>query len=131
MLPVPRKGAQNPVHICFSPQAIGRVAFRFLKIGLQVVQPDQPHHCPRRRELAKPFGVAAPNIVRPGETLPVRLLYRGANDLPQFLSRHQHPGGERKVAEIKKLRKGGMTVPDIMRRTKFSKASVYRALSAV
>jgi hypothetical protein len=29
------------------------------------------------------------------------------------------------VAEIKKLRKGGMTVPDIMRQTKFSKASVY------
>ncbi len=33
-----------------------------------------------------------------------------------------------KVAEIKKLRKGGM--PDIMRQTKFSKASVYRALGS-
>ena len=34
-----------------------------------------------------------------------------------------------KVARIKKLRKAGTTVPDIMREIKLSKASVYRALS--
>ena len=33
-----------------------------------------------------------------------------------------------KVREIRKLRKGGRTVPEIMRQTKLSKASVYRAL---
>ena len=34
------------------------------------------------------------------------------------------------VQKIKELRSGGATVPEIMRRTKLSKASVYRALSA-
>jgi DNA invertase Pin-like site-specific DNA recombinase len=32
------------------------------------------------------------------------------------------------VQQIRKLRKSGQTVPDIMRQTKLSKASVYRAL---
>jgi DNA invertase Pin-like site-specific DNA recombinase len=35
-----------------------------------------------------------------------------------------------KVSEIRDLREGGETVPEIMRRTGFSKASVYRALGA-
>ena len=35
-----------------------------------------------------------------------------------------------KVAEIKKLRRDELTVPDIMRQTKFSKAGVYRALGS-
>ena len=35
-----------------------------------------------------------------------------------------------KVAEIQSLREEGTTVPEIMRRTKFSKASVYRALGS-
>jgi DNA invertase Pin-like site-specific DNA recombinase len=34
-----------------------------------------------------------------------------------------------KIAQIRKLRKSEMTVPDIMRQTKLSKASVYRALA--
>jgi DNA invertase Pin-like site-specific DNA recombinase len=34
------------------------------------------------------------------------------------------------VQKIKELRSGGATVPEIMRRTKLSKASVYRALNA-
>ena len=34
-----------------------------------------------------------------------------------------------KVTDIKALRGGGMTVPDIIRKTKLSKASVYRALN--
>ena len=34
-----------------------------------------------------------------------------------------------RITQIKKLRKVGITVPDIMRQTKLSKASVYRALS--
>jgi DNA invertase Pin-like site-specific DNA recombinase len=34
-----------------------------------------------------------------------------------------------RITQIKKLRKAGTTVPDIMRQTKLSKASVYRALS--
>jgi DNA invertase Pin-like site-specific DNA recombinase len=34
-----------------------------------------------------------------------------------------------KVAEIKGLRKSGDTVPEIIRQTGFSKASVYRALA--
>jgi len=33
-----------------------------------------------------------------------------------------------KIAEIKTLREAGITVPKIMRQTKLSKASVYRAL---
>jgi DNA invertase Pin-like site-specific DNA recombinase len=33
-----------------------------------------------------------------------------------------------KVREIRKLRKAGRTVPEIMRQTNLSKASVYRAL---
>ena len=33
------------------------------------------------------------------------------------------------VKKIKELRKDGLTVPDIMRRIKLSKASVYRALA--
>ena len=33
-----------------------------------------------------------------------------------------------RIAQIKKFRKAGTTVPDIMRQTKLSKASVYRAL---
>ena len=36
-----------------------------------------------------------------------------------------------KVAEIKDLREDGTTVPEIMRRTGFSKASVYRALGGL
>jgi len=35
-----------------------------------------------------------------------------------------------RIAQIKKLRKSGTTVPEIMRQTSLSKASVYRALSA-
>jgi DNA invertase Pin-like site-specific DNA recombinase len=35
-----------------------------------------------------------------------------------------------KVHEIRSLRKAGTTVPEIMRRTGLSKASVYRALAA-
>ena len=35
-----------------------------------------------------------------------------------------------KVAEIKALRKSGVTVPEIMRRTDLSKATVYRAMNA-
>jgi Helix-turn-helix domain of resolvase len=34
------------------------------------------------------------------------------------------------IWNVRKLRKAGKTVPEIMRQTKFSKASVYRALSA-
>ena len=34
------------------------------------------------------------------------------------------------VQKIKELRSDGATVPEIMRRTKLSKASIYRALSA-
>ena len=34
------------------------------------------------------------------------------------------------VRKIKELRSDGATVPEIMRRTKLSKASVYRALNA-
>lgn len=34
-----------------------------------------------------------------------------------------------RIAKIRKMRKAGATVPDIMRQTKLSKASVYRALS--
>jgi len=34
------------------------------------------------------------------------------------------------VKKMKELRAEGATVPEIMRRTKLSKASVYRALSA-
>jgi hypothetical protein len=34
------------------------------------------------------------------------------------------------VQKIKELRADGATVPDIMRRMKLSKASVYRALNA-
>ncbi len=34
------------------------------------------------------------------------------------------------IQEVRKLRKAGKTVPEIMRRIKLSKASVYRALSA-
>jgi hypothetical protein len=33
------------------------------------------------------------------------------------------------VQKIKELRADGLTVPEIMRRTKLSKASVYRALA--
>jgi hypothetical protein len=33
------------------------------------------------------------------------------------------------VKKIKQLRKDGLTVPEIMRRMKLSKASVYRALA--
>lgn len=36
---------------------------------------------------------------------------------------------EEMIAEIRELRKAGETVPEIMRRTRVSKASVYRALS--
>jgi DNA invertase Pin-like site-specific DNA recombinase len=35
-----------------------------------------------------------------------------------------------KIQQVRKLRKGGKTVPEIMRQTCLSKASVYRALSA-
>jgi DNA invertase Pin-like site-specific DNA recombinase len=35
-----------------------------------------------------------------------------------------------RVKEIKVLREAGTTVPEIMRQTKLSKASVYRALGA-
>jgi DNA invertase Pin-like site-specific DNA recombinase len=34
------------------------------------------------------------------------------------------------VNKVRKLRKAGKTVPEIMRQTSLSKASVYRALSA-
>ncbi|GAG47460.1 unnamed protein product, partial [marine sediment metagenome] len=34
------------------------------------------------------------------------------------------------IKKVKKLRKAGKTVPEIMRQTELSKASVYRALSA-
>lgn len=34
------------------------------------------------------------------------------------------------IKQVKKLRKAGETVPDIMRQMQLSKASVYRALSA-
>ena len=34
------------------------------------------------------------------------------------------------VQQVRKLRKAGKTVPEIMRQTELSKASVYRALSA-
>jgi DNA invertase Pin-like site-specific DNA recombinase len=34
------------------------------------------------------------------------------------------------IQKVKKLRKGGKTVPEIMQQTALSKASVYRALSA-
>ena len=34
------------------------------------------------------------------------------------------------VAKVKELRAGGATVPEIIRRTKLSKASIYRALDA-
>ena len=34
------------------------------------------------------------------------------------------------VQRVRKLRKAGQTVPDIMRQTKLNKASVYRALGA-
>ena len=34
------------------------------------------------------------------------------------------------IQEVRKLRKAGKTVPEIMRQTSLSKASVYRALSA-
>ena len=34
-----------------------------------------------------------------------------------------------KVKEIRELRKDGNTVPEIMRHTKLSKSSVYRALA--
>jgi DNA invertase Pin-like site-specific DNA recombinase len=34
-----------------------------------------------------------------------------------------------RVAEIRALREWGMTVPEIMRKTSLSKASVYRALA--
>ena len=34
------------------------------------------------------------------------------------------------IQQVRKLRKAGKTVPEIMRQTKLSKASVYRALSA-
>ena len=34
------------------------------------------------------------------------------------------------IGNVRKLRKAGKTVPEIMRQTKLSKASVYRALSA-
>jgi DNA-binding IclR family transcriptional regulator len=36
---------------------------------------------------------------------------------------------EQVVEKIKQLRTEGLTVPEIMRRTKLSKASVYRALA--
>ena len=36
---------------------------------------------------------------------------------------------EQVVEKIKQLRAEGLTVPEIMRRTKLSKASVYRALA--
>ena len=36
---------------------------------------------------------------------------------------------EQVVGKIKQLRAEGLTVPEIMRRTKLSKASVYRALA--
>jgi DNA invertase Pin-like site-specific DNA recombinase len=35
-----------------------------------------------------------------------------------------------RIAQIRKLRRAGSTVPEIMRQTSLSKASVYRALSA-
>ena len=35
-----------------------------------------------------------------------------------------------KVAEIKAQRKSGVTVPEIMRRTDLSKATVYRAMAS-
>ncbi len=35
---------------------------------------------------------------------------------------------DEKIAEIRSLRTAGSTVPKIMRKTSFSKASVYRAL---
>jgi DNA invertase Pin-like site-specific DNA recombinase len=34
------------------------------------------------------------------------------------------------VQKVKELRADGLTVPEIMRRTKLSKASIYRALAA-
>ena len=34
------------------------------------------------------------------------------------------------IQQVRKLRKAGKTVPEIMRRTELSKASIYRALSA-
>jgi DNA invertase Pin-like site-specific DNA recombinase len=34
------------------------------------------------------------------------------------------------IQQVRKLRKAGQTVPEIMRQTSLSKASVYRALSA-
>jgi DNA invertase Pin-like site-specific DNA recombinase len=34
------------------------------------------------------------------------------------------------IKKVRKLRKAGKTVPEIMRQTSLSKASVYRALSA-
>ena len=34
------------------------------------------------------------------------------------------------IQQVRKLRKSGKTVPEIMRQTSLSKASVYRALSA-
>jgi DNA invertase Pin-like site-specific DNA recombinase len=34
------------------------------------------------------------------------------------------------IQKVRKLRKAGKTVPEIMRQTSLSKASVYRALSA-
>ena len=34
------------------------------------------------------------------------------------------------IQQVRKLRKAGKTVPEIMRQTSLSKASVYRALSA-
>ena len=37
---------------------------------------------------------------------------------------------DEKVREIRKLRKAGETVPSIIQRTGFSKASIYRALQA-
>jgi DNA invertase Pin-like site-specific DNA recombinase len=34
------------------------------------------------------------------------------------------------IQQVRKLRKGGKTVPEIMRLTELSKASIYRALAA-
>jgi len=39
-------------------------------------------------------------------------------------------GGQSPIQKIKELRSDGATVPEIMRRMKLSKASVYRALNA-
>jgi hypothetical protein len=46
------------------------------------------------------------------------------------MPRGQGWDADEKVREIRKLRKAGETVPSIIQRTGFSKASIYRALQA-